>query len=418
MRLSEKYIMLLPLVVGLLFSSCTKEKETEVTSRHEESHAHEESNEAAPGEHGEGGHEEETNQVVLTPEQAKMADIKTGAIQQRVLGDVLRVNGIIDVPPDHLISVSTPYGGTVKSTELLEGTKVKKGQVLAVLQNPEFLQIQQQYLEAKAQLDYLKAEYERKQLLYKEEVASQKSFQAAKAEFSAQQIRVNTLAEQLKLIGFTPSQVRLGNIKSTVAIRSTSDAIVKTVHVNVGRFVQPMEVLFELVDPRHQHVELTVYQQNVDQVKPGQRVLFSLPGESKMERKATVYLVGNAIGEEKSIRVHAHPENESDPALRPGAYVQALVETGSKRVPSVPVQAIVEFEEKNYLFVRQPASQEAGNQTYKMVPVQKGLSESGYTEVQLLEGTRLDSTAQVVIEGAYALLGKLKNKEEEGGHGH
>ncbi len=392
------------LLICLLFATgCGEENSTGNTNKNEA---------AAPHSHPTA----ENGDVFLTAGQAALADIKTGAIETRMLGDMVRVNGYIDVPPDHLVSVSTPYGGTVKSTSLLEGTEVKKGQVLAVLQNPEFLQMQQQYLEARSQLEFLKAEYERKEMLYKEEVASQKSFQAAKAEFNAQQARVNSLAEQLKLVGYSPGQVRSGNISSSVAIRSGIDGVVKAVHVNVGRFVQPMEVLFELIDPRHQHVELTVYQKDASQIKAGQRVYFSVAGETEMNRKATVYLVGKALGNEKSLRVHAHPENKTDSSLRPGAYVQAVIETGSKSVLSVPNQAIVEFDGQDYLFVQKSKAQPERSQAFTMVPVQKGLSENGFTEVKFIQGQPLDTTARVVIEGAYALLGKLKVSGDEGDH--
>ncbi|RZL15147.1 MAG: efflux RND transporter periplasmic adaptor subunit [Pedobacter sp.] len=403
--------LIYPLLLLILASSCgenIKQNEKDHPEQHE-SEAHD---------HSEVEHvEENPTQVELTPEQEKLAEIKVSPIQSRVLGDVLRVNGIIDVPPDNLVSISTSYGGKIKSTEMLEGSKVKKGQVLAVIENPDFILIQQQYLEAKSQLEFLKAEFERKELLYKEEVASQKSYQAAKAEYQSQAVRVNALAEQLKLIGYVPSQIRLGNIKSTVPIRSTIDGFVKSINVNVGKSIQPMEVLFELVDPRHQHVELTVYQQDANKIQPGQKVLFSISGENKMERTATVYLVGKAIDEEKSIKIHAHPDDEDDSALRAGAYVQALIETGSTSVPSVPDQAVVEFEEQHYVFIRSNSTQKPKS-NYKMVPVKKGVSEGGFTEIHLIDKIGSDSI-QVVSEGAYSLLGKLKNTEEEGeGHAH
>jgi len=354
-------------------------------------------------------HHEEESVIELTTEQVKIIDLKLGKVEMKDLSGAIKVNGMLDVPPQNLVSISAPMGGFVKSTELLQGMKVTKGQTIVVMQHPDYIQMQQEYLETKSQLEYLEAEYKRQQELSKDNVNSQKTLQMAKAQYEGMMAKNAGIKSKLMMLGIPVEKLTSQTIQNSITITSPISGYVTSVNVNIGMYVNPTDVMFKIVDTEHLHAELTVFEKDVPKIKLGQKVRFTLANETS-ERTATVYLIGREISADRTVRIHCHLDKE-DLDLLPGMYLKAYVEAGTQNLPALPDQAIVNFEGKDYVFV---AEKEANH--FKMVEVKKGISELGYTEVELQEG--LSNESLVVVNGAYDILSKMKNSEEDEGHGH
>lgn len=365
--------------------------------------------------HIEEEHHGEETMVELTATQYKMAEIELGKIEQKTLSNVLKVNGVMDVPPQNLVSVSAPLGGFVYSTELLQGMKIKKGQVLAVMEHPDYVQLQQDYIDKKSKLEYLTLEFKRQEELNKENVNSSKVFQQAKSDLMSMKAQVKGLEEKLAIIGINSSYLTENDISRKVKIHSPINGYVSEVNVNIGKYVNPSEVMFEIVDTEHLHAELTVYEKDVVKLKIGQQVRFTLPNENDKERLAKIHLIGRKIDADRSVRVHAHLENE-DTELLPGMYINALIELNENKVNAVPEAAVVMFEGK--YFVYQLKEKHGEDYHFEMLEVQKGVTENGFSEITFIKKTD-SSKLQLVTKGAFSLLAKMKNVEEEGeGHGH
>lgn len=391
----------------ILLSSCSKNNDDTISEEH---------------------HEDEESVVELTLEQMKTADVVLGTVEQKQISATIKINGKLDVPPQQLISVSAPLGGFLKNTPLLQGSRVTKGQRIATIENLDFIQIQQDYLEAKSQFDLSKADYERQQELAKENVNSQKTLQQAQSNFRTWQAKYVALGEKLKVLNIHADDVENGVIKSTISLYSPINGYVTEVNVNIGKFASATDVLFEIVDTEHLHAELIVFEKDVPMLKIGQKVRFTLANESK-ERMATVYLIGREIGEDRTVQIHCHIDQE-DTELLPGMYLTALVETGGALVPALPNEAIVNYLGKKYIFIasQEDAHEEKQNakdehassesiqeeaEHFVMTEVHTGNSELGYTEVSLADSVK---SAQIVVKGGYALLSKMKNSEDEHGH--
>ncbi len=352
----------------------------------------------------------DANAVEITAEQYKTADVQIGVIEEKALSGTTKVNGMLDVPPQNLVSISTPFGGFVKSTDMLQGLKVHKGQVVAMMQNPDYIQPQQDYIDYKSQLNYLKLEYERQQELAKENVNAQKIVQKSKAEYESMKARVSGLKTKLQLMNINMSSLENGTIQSTIPLYSPINGFVTEVNTNIGAFAAATDVLFKIANTEHLHAELTVFEKDVPKLKIGQKVRFTLANETS-ERMATVYLVGKEISQERTVQIHCHLDKE-DASLLPGMYLKALVESGSNKVPAVPSKAIVEFEGSKYIFVADNEKQKEKNSTkYKLVTIKAGVSELNYTEL-IFDSTDWKNW-KVVTNGAYDLLSKMKNSEEE-----
>jgi membrane fusion protein, heavy metal efflux system len=359
-------------------------------------------------------HHHDENLVELTKEQFATAEIRLGKLELKSLSGTIRVNGVLDVPPQNLVSISSPFGGTVKSTGMLQGMKVRKGQVVAMIQNPEFIVFQQDYLDYKSQLDYLELEFTRQQELSDGNANAKKTLQKAKSEYESMRARVNGLKARLQLLNISITSLENGNIQAVAPLYSPISGYVTQVNTNVGAAVSPTDVLFKIADTEHLHAELTIFEKDVPKLKVGQKVRFTLANEDH-ERMATVYLIGREISSDRTVNIHCHLDKK-DGELLPGMYLKALVESGSNSVPALPDQAIVAFEGTEYIFV-ETAPAHKNERHFEMIEVKTGARELGYTEI-IVPSINEWRNRKIVVNGAYDLLSKLKNSEEEGGHSH
>lgn len=340
--------------------------------------------------------------LTLTPDQFKAIGIVLGNPETRTMSDHITANGKLDVPPQNLVTVSAPLGGFVKNTHLLQGMYVRKGEVLVEVQDPEYIQLQQDYLEGASELELAKAEFERQDALAKENVNAQKTLQQAKSHYEILQAKVSGLKAKLAIINIKPSDIEGGNIQEVIRLRSSINGYVTDVNVNLGQHVNPSDALFKLVDTSHLHAELYVFEQDIPKLKIDQKVTFNLINETK-QRAATVHLIGREISNERTVRVHCHLDEE-DKNLLPGMYIKASIEVNSGEARTLPDDAIVNFEGTHYVFTT------PDEKTFTMEKVTTGTSQDGFTSVTFENS---DQNRSVVLKGAYVLLSKLKNSEEE-----
>ena len=349
--------------------------------------------------------------VELRYDQIKLANIETGSIEIQSLSGKLKVNGIVAVAPQNFATVCMPMGGFVKSTTLLPGNEVRKGQTLAILENQEFVDIQQHYLEAKNKLEFTEAEYKRHAELYKNEVYSQQNMQQITSEYKNIKAEAKALEQKLALIGINPVNLHEDDISSSVAVASPISGFVKAVNINIGEFVAPSDVMFEIVNSDKLFLELTLFEKDADKVAAGQKIQFFINNETE-QHEAVIYQTGKSINTDKSYKVYASVPGVCKNVL-PGMYVNAIIEASGNKVTALPSDAVVNFDDKDYIFVFDKDKKENGVSftEYRMVEVRKGVTDAGYTEISLPEGFDIAS-GKIVIKGAYNLLSAKKNAGE------
>lgn len=315
----------------------------------------------------------------------------------------LRVNGKIDVPPQNIISVSAPLGGYLVSTKLLPGMHINRGEQIATMQDQQFIQLQQDYLLAKSSLHFAELEYNRQKELNQSQASSDKVTQQAQAEMNKQHIMMNALAEKLKLININPNKLTTENISKTVRIYSTINGFVSKVNINLGKYVTPSDVMFELIDPDDIHLNLNVFEKDLDKLFIGQNLLAYSNAQPDKKYQCDIMLISKDINNNGGTEVHCHFENYHK-SLIPGMYMNAEIQVSSKASATLPEESIVHFEGKDFVFIQ------TGKQNFEMHEVKKGNAEKGFVEI-LNAAEMPDQT--FVTKGAYTLLMKLKNNEEE-----
>ncbi|MEM4326301.1 MAG: efflux RND transporter periplasmic adaptor subunit [Candidatus Pacearchaeota archaeon] len=357
----------------------------------------------------------EINMVELSSTQLKNSGIVLGKIEMKNLSSELHVNGILEVPPQNLVSITCPMGGFVKATDLLQGMKVRKGQIIALIQNPQFIELQQEYINIMNKYVYAEQEYKRQQELTQSNATAYKNFQQISAEYNTLKASYSAIRERLLMVGLNPQETEKGNIQSTVNILSPINGYVTEVYINIGKYIQPHEVLCEIVNTEHLHVELTVFEKDMYKIKPGQKVRFRFSSENAEEKTATIYMINKKISTERTVRVHAHMD-KNNPELVPGSYLKAIIEISNVNVWAVPDEAIIKDANRNCIFIKQSqktnAEQNDTTFLFKKVYVERGVSMNGYTEIQSSD-IHIIKENYIVIKGAYYLHAKMNNIEED-----
>jgi len=292
------------------------------------------------------------NVTTLTDTQIKNAGIQTGKIEQKEISETLKLNGKIDVPPQNLVSISVPMGGYLKSTSLLEGMHVTKGEILCVVEDQQYIQLQEDYLLAKAKIVYAKAEFERQKELNQSKASSDKVYQQAQAEYNSLLVMVKSYGEKLKFAGINPNNVSAKSISKSINVYSPISGFISKVNVNTGKYVNPSDILFEIVNPTDIHLALTVFEKDINKLAIDQSVLAYTNTNPEKKYHCTIILIGKDFTEKRSAEMHCHFDNY-DKTLFPGMYMNAEIELKSQLSNVLPSDAIVSYENKNYAFEKE-----------------------------------------------------------------
>lgn len=338
--------------------------------------------------------------VELTEAQLQHANLVTGKAEKKPSAAGISANGLVVAPPENRYTIGFPIGGYVSSIRLVNGATVRKGTVMATLEDMAFIQLQEDYLLAKSRLVAATADYERQKLLNSTQSASDKVFQQARAEYEAQRVLVASHGEKLRLIGIEPDALNEGNISRKVELRSPIDGVVSNVLANPGKYAAPEEVLFELVDPSKVYLSLSVYEKDARALKIGQQVRCFANAEAETPYAATVELINGNVNENRAVEVWCAFRSPSVPLI-PGTFVTASIRLDGQESDMLPEEAVVRWENRHYVFSVE------GPRRFSMQPVELGTTAGG--NVQVLSGL---PEKEIVLKNAYSLLMMLKNGDE------
>jgi len=357
--------------------------------------------------------------VELNKAQYDAAGVTLGTFTMKNLSDVVNANGYTKLPPQNQADISVHLGGVVQTIKVIEGEFVKKGEVLATIESPEFAKLQEAFLTSKSNLEFLSLEFERQKRLSEEDVNSKKVFQKAKSDYDIEKARYSSLQKQLAILNLGSG----ANASSTMPVVAPISGYITEVNVKIGTNAEVGKPLFGIVDNSKLHVDLLVYEKDLHKVKAGQKIRFVLTNQDNIEITGKVFNVSKAFeNETKSVAVHADISNNSQ-ALIPGMYVNALIDVGTQNVASLPADAVVRADGREFIFILEEGhEEEAGHKEegktfhFQRVEVKTGTAQLGYVQVTVLQP--IDKDAQIVLKGAYYIQSHLLKSEGGGGHEH
>ncbi|SFU15493.1 membrane fusion protein, cobalt-zinc-cadmium efflux system [Algoriphagus locisalis] len=339
--------------------------------------------------------------ITVSQKQFETMKMKWGSPKMEEFSEGLSVQGMVKVPVEGIQEISAFFGGYVSGLNKLEGEPVRKGEVLFYLENTDFIRLQQDYLEASSQLNYLKAEFERQETLFGEKIASQKNYLKAEADYQATKAKAESLKRQLALININADQLKPENIRSKVPVLSPIAGFVDGIHLVQGSFLSVGGKAMTVISKEHLHIELVVFEKDAGNIHKGQKVLVTIPDIPGKTLEAEVFVVGQSINNERQINVHAHlPDEKEDALLFPGMFLEAKLIQDPKEAWVVPVTSVVVSEGESYVLVQREKT-EVGFKLEK-IAVKTGLESDGM--IELLPNEALDENTVILTYGGFNLL--------------
>ncbi len=344
----------------------------------------------------------DTNVVIFTPDQIRLANIKTDKIEKHSISNTVECTGRIEAHPNAIASVSAPIGGFIKNAPFYQGNYVKKGTILAVLEHPDYIRLQQDYLETKNKLEYYKEEFKRQGELTVENASSIKKMQQAQADYRTTEVKLFSLKAQLKLIGINADSLNIESISTTINITSPISGYISKVNASIGKFADSNEIIYEIVNNNNLHLHLKIFEKDIHKIKKGQKVIFGLMNSHEKKYSATIISIGQKVDDKSNtFSLHADIKNKN-PVFNPGMHVFAEILLSATAVYAVPSEAVVTKKNKNFLFI-------AKDTLYYKIQIKTGKESKGYIELVNLADSILEK--QIVTSGAYYLNAELEKEE-------
>lgn len=410
----KKLLIIKSLLFSLLLLACCKGEKR--ADQKEELKADLPSEESAHDTHSNPG------STSLTAGQIKSIGVEMGLIEEKELTAALKANGTLKVPNQNRATVNTLYNGVIQTLRIQPGENVKKGQIIATLANPDFMRLQEEYVAVNDRIELAELEYNRQKELSAGNAGALKNFQTAATEMKTLRTRINTLTQQIRLMGIDPSKISSGKLVSVLSVKSPISGVVSSVTAQIGSYVDLTSPIAEIVDNSQLHLDLFVYEKDLPKIRNNQIIHFTLTNAPGKEYDARIFSLGSSFeGESKAVSVHAKVMGNKT-GLIDGMNITAAVSLEKAKVPAVPTDAIVNYQGQDYIFIvaaphnQSKKDEDAKGQeiTFEKIPVAKGTTDIGYTEITLLKP--IPKNARVVVKGAFFVLAKMTNSGGEHEH--
>lgn len=367
--------------------------------------------------HDHGTHEVPENEVHLTNAQVKTIGVELGGFMEQKMADFISVTGMLDVPPNAVASVHVPEGGFVRNlNKFIVGSYIKKGQLIATLENPNFIQKQQEYLEIRNEMVYLDEEVKRQKRLSEANASALKNYQKAKSEYAVKQVQLKGIAEYLKYLGVNLNNLENEKITKSVAIVSPSSGYISAINVHNGMFAQPEMELLKIVNDTHINIELEVFEKDIHRVKVGQKLTFELASNPNETYNGKVYLIAPTFeNDKKTIHVNANIIGQK-PKFHQGAFVNAKIWENETTVPCLPEKAVVSADGISYIFaLKQRRPSEI---VYQRIPVKVKQKKDGWVSVNLMEALPDRGKDKIVQNAAFYMIAEMNKGTTAHSHSH
>ncbi len=366
--------------------------------------------------------------ATITGQQAKAIDLQLGDVEHKELTATIKANGMLRVPNNNKGNATALYGGVVKTLHVEIGNNVKKGQLVATLENPQFIQLQEEYLTTESRILLAEQEMERQATLNEGNAGAKKNLQTAVTELNNLRTRLTSLREQLALMGIAPSSFSPTLLNRSLAVRSPISGTVSNVFARIGSYVDATTPIAEIVDNGSLHLDLQVFEKDLPKMKIGQVIHFTLTNNPTREYDAEIYSIGSSFeNDSKTVAIHCNVTGNKN-GLIDGMNITGIVSLDKSTTPAVPNEAIVEADGKYYVFMetdQRPATETDQHEhehahtthpstaatdeiaSFEKIEVVKGVSDMGYTAVTFVKD--VPPNTRIVVKGAYFLNARLNS---------
>lgn len=387
----------------------------------------------------EESHHDEEPRAVLTSEQIKLMGIESEKLQLQNLSGYIKVNGEVVINPDQESKVGSIIPGRIKKIYVKEGSFVKAGQTLAVIENPQLIDVQVEYINAKNEYEFSKREYERQLTLSGDNIGSKKILSELESRYKKSLADYKTLEEKLGSYKISKNRFdriyddTVANLQKYYTITAPISGSIIERNVSVGQYVEPSGDMFHIVNTSTVFVDLNVFEKDIPYVSAGQRVSLGVSVDPYEAYEGEIVFVNKVFDDAKrTVKVRVAINNKRE-KLMPNMFVSAKIYIKQESVLAVPISAIESDGETKYIFVNTGEAGEIESDkheheneehtegehkkgiVFKKVIVNIGISDDKFVQVFPLE--ELPEGTLVVTKGTFYLKSELK-KGELGEHEH
>lgn len=417
-----KYISYITLSTVLILSilSCKLEhKEGDGHDHGEETHqegnGHDHEEAVHSGENGHEGHDEHEKGVLkLTNDQIKTVGLKFGNTSEIKVNDFISATGTLGIPPNGLTEVSPKASGIlVSSKKFVEGEFIKKGATVGYIENPDFINSQEAYLKTKSEMVFTSAELSRQKALVAAEAGVEREVQKLESQHEAQAIRLKGLQKQLNYIGINTNNLTIDNITDRITIYSNGTGYISKIDLHNGMYVAPNKSLLEIISSEHLHLELDVFEKDINKIDKGQKISYSVPALGNDIYEGEVHVLAKEFNQaNKTVRIHGHLVGQK-PKFIKDLYVNAKIWLNDSVSNALPEGAVIRDEGSTYIYVGDPDAKENEVEFIKVMVV-TGAKSNGYIGVNFVDA--IPNGLSIVTEGAYYVYAQSKAGELEHEH--
>jgi cobalt-zinc-cadmium efflux system membrane fusion protein len=392
-------------VVGGL-SACGQNSQNSQTSQTNESPSVASSNPSSAAKSTEdGSHGAKSNEegLALSPEETQRAGIKVERVKQQTVTDTITVTANIYPNQEKIVRIAPRVEGRIVSISARLGDQVRAGQVLARLDSPVLGEASLSLIQARSNYRIAQADFNRADLLNKEEIIPQKDFLKAKADLERASAELRVAESKLRLLGVSPQAEE--TVETTFPLVAPFAGTIIQQKATVGELSNPNEPLFTVANLSKVWVEANLTEPMLAKVKKGTKATVTVaayPGEVFVGKVTYISSVVNKDANTVAARIEINNEKGR---LKPDMFATAVIDvkTDSSISSAAPTQAIMVPDEAIVLLQGQPVVFVAHDGRYEQRAVELGDKLTGRTIVK--SGLNVDE--DVVISGTYELKARL-----------
>lgn len=373
------FLLVISILVMFFISSCHQGDGTEKLNQPDEE-----------------GTTEVVGEITISREQFESMNMVLGDPVPAMFSNAVAANGYVMAAPTGSAKISTLISGRVRQIFISSGDFVERGQTLFSLESNDFILLQQTYAEAFQQLKLLRSDYERLQVLYNQNITSQKDFLKAESDYKSMHAQVEGIRARLKMMNIDPVVIERGDIIPFLSVTSPISGSIVRQELVLGQHLEPLETAMEVVNEGKLRLRLELFEKSISDLELGQPVRFALPNRPEQIFTATLSHIGKSVSEEtRTVECFATISPGDKKYFLDNMFVEASIVTWEREAQAIPEDAIIRNDDLNFVLVL--INEEAGQLTFRKVPVQTGATRQGHTEI-------LDENlTEVLLEGVYSL---------------
>lgn len=389
----------------LTLQSCNSNNEKE------DEHGHDSSEESHGDEHDHSENEEE-GAIHLTAQQIETIGLELGDFSSLKVNDYVKSTGLIGLPLSGYSSVSVKAEGIIEGAKkYVEGDYIKQGEVIAYVANTAFVVIQQDYLEAVAELKLKEFDLERQQSLLKADAGVSKNLQNSQAEVDILKARTSALAKQLQYLGISVNKLTPNSLTERIPIIAPMSGYITSINVHNGSYTLPSNAIMQIISMEHLQLELDVFEKDIASIKPGDKISFTVPALGNTIYSGQISVLGKEFNlSEKTIKIIGQLD-EQNPIFIKNLFVNAKIWLNDIKSNALPEDVIIKDGNDTFIFVANKGEKET---EFTKIRIIAGATSNGFTAVKLLE--EIPEGMQVVTKGAYYVHAQSKAGELEHEH--